>query len=548
MHKISNRLWRGLGAAALFSIAGGAAAAAHTYVPFSRINPAGNQWTGMWLADTGNLGDPPIQLTNQVLDGAVSFGTGNVAVLNDWTINATTHEATNVKAQLVVYGVAGHLYSADLHAIAPVQQFSNGNYGELCTLTALDDRPYTAVRSYVQAVVEPVGSTNTCASGLGTQTWLIPANATAATAPMVEPGNWSVLGAFTNPTTGAFVRWILWTGNEVVSATANFASQSPLLVGPPAGPAPSLIGRLDGNAILLSTSDDGTTHTDTFYHLSMTGSGFMSSLSYADTSPCVGNASFTAVPDSAAGVMVISDLTNSGYGLYTAPYAGGAVTQVYADSSGVTCGVLAGDTTSLGHAAVDLQNLVTGASTVIGVNETGPVTQTPVPLAGSTTVAAAALYTINGHFWILQDDFSTSPDVLSTLVVDGDGTVVQDYVNTRIRNDIWGGFFPSGMSPSVERDVVYLYGSPVAGSCSGGSLTAINTASFAATSISGLPADACSAAGYGWQPATVGYISEPAGSSPVEVDPVAGKMYILLGPDSAGLFENLASLAGFPFY
>ncbi len=547
MRKPSNRLWSGIGAFALLCAADSAQAAApHVYVPFSLLDHTGFHWTGMWLADTGNLGDPPIQLTNQRLDGNVQNSSGNIAVLNDWTLNATTREATNVKAQLVVYGVGGHLYVADLHTITPVQQFSNGSYGELCTLTALDAHPFAATRSYVQAVVEPVGSTNTCASGVGTQTWLIPANATSTSAPIVEPQYWSVLGAFTNPTTGAFVRWIVWTGNEVEADTANFSSDSTLLVGPPAGPAPQVLSRLDGNAVLDSVSDDGTTHTDTLYHVSMTGSGLMSSLSYPDTSPCVINGLITAISDTSTGVVLIENNTASGYGLYSAPIAGGAVTPIYADTSGLVCGQLAGDSPSAGHVAVNVTNSSTGNAVVIGVNETGPVSQTPVAIAGSDTLLALVVYTINGHFWILEDDFSSGSDVFNTLVADGDGTAVQSYPNTRIRNDRWGGYFVSGQTPGLERDVVYLFGNP--GACGGGSLTAVNSSSFAATPISGLPADACVAASFGWQPATVGYVREPAGTSPIEVDPVAGKMYLLLGPDNTGLFQSVAGVPGFPFF
>lgn len=549
-NKTMNRLWPGVGAAVLLCAAGSAQAAGHTYVPFGVLDNTNSFWTGLWLADTANLGNPPVQLTNQQLDGPLSGvqgGSPNVTVLNDWTLNTTTHEATNVVGQLVVYGVGGHLFSADLKTIGPVQQFSSGNYGELCSLNALDARPFAAARSFVQAVVEPVGSANTCASGVGTQTWLIPANATAATAPMIEPGNWAVLGAFTNPTDGSFVRWIVWTGNEVVAYKANFSSATTLLVGPPAGPAPEVLSRVDGNAVLASSSDNGVTHTDTFYHVSMTGSGLMSSLSNPDTSPCFFGSTFVnAVTDSGTGTVLILENTAGGYGVYSAPIAGGAVSQIYADSSGANCGQLAGDSPSAGHVAVNLTNTGTGNEVVIGVNETGPVSQTPVAIAGSDTVIAVDIYAINGHLWILEDDFSSGSDVFATLVADGDGTVVQSYPNTRIRNDMWAGFLASGQAPSVDRAVVYLFGNP--GVCSGGSLTAINTTSFAATPISGVPADACTAAGFGWQPATVGSVKEPAGDSPTEVDPVAGKMYILLGPITTGAFQNLSTVSSFPFY
>jgi hypothetical protein len=46
----------------------------------------------------------------------------------------------------------------------------------------------------------------------------------------------------------------------------------------------------------------------------------------------------------------------------------------------------------------------------------------------------------------------------------------------------------------------------------------------------------------------VGYVQEAGGGTPVEIDPVGGRMYLLLGPDPAGLFTNLALLPGYPFY
>ncbi|HEV2110827.1 MAG TPA: hypothetical protein VGT99_05680, partial [Gammaproteobacteria bacterium] len=500
---------------------------------------------GMWLADTDHLGNPPFELTNQVLDG-----TG--VVLDDWTLHPTTHLATNVQPQLVVYGVAGHLYKANLHSISPVQQFSSGGYAQLCSLTPLDERPYAAARAFVQAVVEPTGSTNTCASGVGTQTWLIPANADSSVAPTIEPANWTVLGAFTDPIDSAFVRWIVWTGNEVDAYKANFGAHSTLLVGPPAGPAPALIGRVDGNALLLAPSDSGGVHTDVLYHASMTGSGLIASYSYADGAPCaigmttVGTAS-SSIADVGSGVLAYTEPTNTGYAMYTVPLGGGTPTQVYADASGNECGSIAGDSVSAGHVGLDEVDLPSGFQHVISVNEAGPVSQTPVFLAGGANLFAYIRYTINGHFWIPMQTLNTNPPQYSTLVADGDGTVVQDYTNARMGDDIWGGYDSSGRTPSVQRDVVYLF-SPNAPRCTGGTLAAIDPVAFTSINVSGVPADACSALAYGWQPASVGYVQEGTGSRPVEIDPVGGRMYSLLGPDATGFFQNIAILSGYPFY
>lgn len=542
--------WRGLLASALLCAAGSAQAATHHfYVPFTLEQSSGTKAQNIWLADTANLGNPPFQLTNQVLDGPFNGSAQNIAILDDWTYNTTTRFAEDVEPQLVVYGVAGHLYKADLHKIGPVQQFSSASYGELCSLIPLDERPFAAAKAYVQAIVEPTGSANTCASGVGTQTWLIPANADNTVAPTIEPTNWSVIGAFTDPTDGSFVRWIVWTGNAVAAYKANFSSSTTLLVGPPTGPAPNLIGRVDGDALLLSSSNSGGVQTDSIYHVSMTGSGLMSSYSYSTSSTCVALAGTSLVVDSVAGMVLMSDSTNAGYGIYSLPLSGSAPSQIYADSTGNECGAVAGDTTSAAHVGVNEVDVTTGFAHVISVSEAGPATQTPVLLASGANQFDVVRYTIDGHFWIEVQDLSNPTLQYGTLVMDGDGTPIQNYANSRIGDDIWGGYSLPGNTPGLERDVVYLF-SPTGGlSCNGGTLTAVDPVAFTGTNISGIPADACTTLAFGWLPASVGYVQEPAGTSPVEIDPVGGKMYTLLGPDpNGGLFLNIATLFGYPFY
>ena len=541
---------RGLAAAgvALLCSSGLQAAgpSSHIYIPFSlSLNAGGNR--GIWLADTANLGNPPIQLTNQVLDGPVN---SNVAILDDWTYSNSTHLASNVHPQMVVYGVGGRLYEASLTSIAPVQPFTNGSYAELCSLAALDQRPFAANKSYVQAVVEPTGSFNSCASGIGMQTWLIPANATAATAPTVEPAGWSVLGAFTDPSNGSFVDWIVWTGNAVVAYGANFSSSTTLLVGPPAGPAPVLIGRVDGNAFISSSSDSGGTHTDAIYHVSLSGSGLVGSFSYADGSVCSNGATTTGIVTSSttdAGILAFTEPTSAGYAVYTVPLGGGGVTQIYGDASGTECGTIGGDAPSAGYLGLNEFDLTTGEQHVIGLNEAGPVSQTPVFLAGGAGFNAFLHYTVAGHLWI--DVASDTTPSRTEVVIDGNGTPVQTYPNSLIGNDIWGGFHLNGTTPMIQRDLVVLF-SPNGnlGSCTGGALTAIDPSAFTATPLSGLPTDTCRAQVYGWLPAAVGYVREPAGSSPVEADPTSSKLYFLLGPDPDGLFLNMAILSGFPFF
>jgi hypothetical protein len=527
--------------------AAGAANAAHSYIPFAEtLNAGGNQ--GIWLADIDHLGNPPFQLTNQLLDGSTSLSV-TIAVLNDWTLNPTTHQATGVTPQLVVWGQGGHLFKANLRTIQPVQQFTNGSYQELCSITALDERPFAAAKAYVQAVVEPVGSANTCNSGLGTQTWLIPANADNTVAPTLEPTNWNVLGAFTDPTDGSFVRWIVWTGNEVDAYKANFTGRTTLLVGPPTGPSPTTIARQDGNAIIVAASDNGTTHTDRVYHLAMVGSALVTTLTYPDSAPCVVSQQVGGEEvDSVAGVVNLAEITAAGYAVYAIPLGGGAATQAYNDASGVKCGGVLGDSTSGSFFSINETDITTGQSRVLAANEAGPSTQVPnVLVDAGVNGSASTRYTINGHFWITVFDFSGPTLAFTTIVADGNGTIVQNYSNARVGDDIWGGFNAAGATPSIERDVVYLF-SPNATHCTGGTLTAVDPIAFTNTNISGVPADACSALAYGWQPASVGYFQEGTGSSPIEIDPVGGKAYQLLGTDPNGLFTNVAILSGYPFF
>ena len=141
--RISIRLTQRALLAAGLALGATAAQAAHSYIPFTEtMNSGGNQ--GVWLADTSNLGDPPYQITNQVLDGSQSIG-ATVAILDDWTLDPVSHLASGVVPQLLVYGTHGHLYKVNLKTIQPVAQFSNGSYGELCSLNALDERPYAAI-------------------------------------------------------------------------------------------------------------------------------------------------------------------------------------------------------------------------------------------------------------------------------------------------------------------------------------------------------------------------------------------------------------------
>lgn len=533
----------GVLATMLLSAACSAQAAPSIYVPFSQLNLARTQYTGLWLADTGNLGAAPIQLSNQPLDGNAG-GSTVTAVLSSWRL--TAGEATNMRPQLVVFGLGGHLYKANLTGNPTVQTFSNGSYAELCSLLPLDPESYNPSTSYVQATVEPVGSTDSCASGLSVQTWLISAGADGTVAPTVEPANWLVLGAFTN-SDGSFNRWLVRDGSSVLSYIENFSSPMTLLTNLPIGSGLQVLGHLNGNFMLVSSANSSTDHFDTFYHVTPSQGNQITTLAYSLTSPCAtAGFSVAAVPDTGPHLLLISEPTDTGYAVLWAPVGGGPLSVSYLDSSGSVCAGVAGETASAGYVALNAVDLGTGTYPVLSVKETGPETQTPLVLAGSGSVSASVTYTINGHEWIQEDDFSGSTDVLSMLVVNSDGTVLQTYGNTRLAQDLFQGFYLGGMD-NADRSYVYLYGSTNAGSCSAGTLTAINAASFAATAIAGLPADSCMAQGYGFPPASVGDLQEPAGHSPIEIDPVGGRLYILLGPVSNGSFINQAGVFGYPF-
>ena len=88
--------WRGLLASALLCAAGQRPGCHrhHFYVPFTLEQSSGTKAQNIWLADTANLGNPPFQLTNQVLDGPYRQRQ-NVAILDDWTSeHHHPHQAT----------------------------------------------------------------------------------------------------------------------------------------------------------------------------------------------------------------------------------------------------------------------------------------------------------------------------------------------------------------------------------------------------------------------------------------------------------------------
>jgi hypothetical protein len=230
------------------------------------------------------------------------------------------------------------------------------------------------------------------------------------------------------------------------------------------------------------------------------------------------------------------------------PLSGGAASVIY-NATGSKCGNITGDGVSGGSLAINEFDISTDDSRVIAVKEVGPANQTPNVLAdGGVDGDAEALYSIDGRFWIFLDTFDGTNDAFSTVVTDSSGSVVQHYTNTLLSNDVWHGFDINGASPQIQRDFVYLF-SPNVSNCSGGTLTAVNPASFTMTGISGVPADTCRFLADGWAPMSVGRFQEVNGSSAIEVDPVGGKAYQILGIDpNGGEFGNVTTLSGYPFF
>ncbi|MGE5625674.1 MAG: hypothetical protein ACM3ZT_09015 [Bacillota bacterium] len=541
-----------LGFAVLALVAGGAVANSstgggsgqHYYVPFTVTLPDGRA-QGLWLENTGQPGSAPVQVTSQFLDGA---GPSNAAVLDDWSYDSVQHEAVNEHPSLLVYGLGKRLYSLNLANGGKPQLFSNGTYDTLCSVVALDGQPYSSNGSFVEVFVIPVGWTGDCATGFGVQTWIIPANANANYAPTIEAHYWRVLGAFSDPNTGAFVSWIVWNSVQVEADDKNFVGRTTLLSGLPAGFGPSLVSQDGQTAFLLSTTSDGLTRTDSLFRLTPTGGAPAASFSYLQNSPCAGLAtgSITDLPN---GVLAQVEPTDTGYAVYALPLAGGVAQAIYADPSGTACGASAGDSVSAVHVVLGETNLLSGVTRVIGVSENDSADQTPAVLAAgdaNTIVLAHAI--VKGHVWI---DVFTTPAGGSTqyseVVADGDGTQLENYPDARLGGDGSVGFLLAG-TPALDRGVMFLF-MPTGGlGCNGATLTAVNASSFVMTNVSGVPLDACTTSTSGWRPLSLGNVQEPAGNSAVAMDPVGGRLYLLTAPQNNGNYTNLSSATRYPFY
>jgi hypothetical protein len=510
-----------------------AALAAHELGPVTSTDTTTGALTSLWLADRTDLGNPVMQLTNQPLDGAVN----NTPVFYEWTYDATRREDVALTPALIVYGVSGQLFSASLKAVGPVQRFSSGVYHELCSLTAIGGKSFVAGSSYVMAVVAPE-ATDSCAAGT-TQTWLIPANAGATTPPLLEPPNWTVLGAFTDPVTDQFLRYIVWTGTELDSTNASFGGATRISAALPAGPAPFLVGRVGIDGYALATSVAGTIETDTYYHFNPTGAAPAATFSYSTSSPCSGVIG-DALTDVAGSSLIFSEPTPTGFGIFTLPMSGGALHQASSDSSG-NCGGPIGDAPSKGRVAI-----LSGPA-VYTIDPLANPDQTPVQLGGDgVTNFAFVRYTAGGHFWIQIQSIGPASS-FTLLVVDGDGTVIANLPSARVADDVFAGISPRGTSPVVDRSNI-LVESPVSvtGCATNASLVSLDATTLAPTPIF-VPMPFCRVLFFGAGPVLEGTVTTATGTALGQLDTATNQVTLLLGPQS-NLFSSLSGLAPYPFY
>lgn len=522
------------------------ATAGNYYQPFS-IQLPGGQFRGVWLADEQAPSNPPIEITNTVLDGV-----GQVAaVLDSWTFNTSTGVSQNVTPSMMVYGQGGHLYKVDLRSPAGAVQFSSGSYDQLCSIQAVDPAPFDPLTSYVYVSVTPSGSGASCNSGLGTASWLIRADANASTAPTVYPADWRVLGAFDGLTDGSFHGYLVAEGSDVHKMDINFSDQGTLLTGITGLDSVNsyVVGQHGDDVFLKASVDSSGTTTDSFYHLTPTGGSLDTAHSYADSATCASISPPNAnVMDAGTGQLIVGEPTATGYALYSVPLTGGAATTIYADASGVQCGVLNGEESSASHVVVNEFNMNDGTDRIVGLAESGPATQTPVLMAqGDAGSYVFVNYIANGHAWVnIVGDLYTATPSFTTQVTDGDGTILATY-SARWANDLWGGFRISD-DPVVERSKIFLYQYNDLASCSGGTLTSYDSGTLTPTNISGVPADACRIGAYGWGPLAIGYLDEPSGDSAVAIDIAGGQLYQLTAPQTDGTYAPLSNLPNYPFY
>ncbi len=521
------------------------ATAGNYYQPFS-IQLPGGQFRGVWLADEQMPSNPPIEITNATLDGLGQ----TAAVLDSWTFNTSTGVSDNVTPSVLVYGQGGHLYKVDLRSPAGAVQFSSGSYDQLCNIEAVDPAPYDPLTSYVFVSVTPSGSGASCNGATGTENWLIRADAGTATAPTVHAADWRVLGAFAGLSDGSFNGYLVAEGSDLHKMDINFSDQGTLLTGISGldGANAYVIGQ-HGNDVFLRVSVDSGTTTDSIYHVTPTGGSLATAHSFADTALCMSFSQPNAnVIDAGTGQLIFSEPTATGYALYSIPLTGGAATTVYADASGVQCGTVNGEQASAGHVVVTEYNMTDGTDRIVGIAEGGPATQTPVLMAqGDASSYVYASYIASGHAWVnIVGDLASSVPTYTSQVTDGDGTILATY-SARAANDLWGGFQISD-DPVVVRSKMFLYQANDLASCSGGTLTSVDTATLTPANISGVPADACRVAAYGWGPLAIGFVSQPSGNSAVAIDVAGGQLYQLTAPQTDGTYLPIANLPSYPFY
>ena len=523
-------------------------------IPFTLLGSDGVTASGVWVADPTNLSAPPIQLVSGTLDGAYP---GNMAELAHWQYSSQNQEWSGVTPYLEIYGFQGQLYadSVNGHPLHNIP-FSNGSYAALCSLQALDTVANTNGPDFIVANVVPAGTSGSCGGG-GTVNWLISGNASPSTAPVTEPADWRVLGAFTSLSKGSVQGWVVSTGSEVDSYDPGFLNAQTVIAGIPSGANVQAAGQYNGVVFVVVATAGNGSEADVLYAVAASGLSSVQNFSYPLTAPCAG----ITVPgnreaDEPNGLEYFTEPTAQGYAVYSLSLVAGSFVpqQIYADSSGMVCGnvVTDGDQPG-GHAFVQEVSLADGSQRVISVSGSGPASQSPVVLvSGDSNQVVAASYAIGGNAWIsIQTNPPDVPQVTYEYVVKHwDGTVVEDYPSAQAVTSLWRGAKAAG---SIDREFIYVF-VPNLQPCTGGSLLAVDPNTLATVAASGVPSDTCQLSLPGWDPVPVGSLDEagPGGSNPVNsavAFDATQSLIPLTAPQNSGRYVSMFSLrSGFPFF
>ena len=521
-------------------------------VPLTLIGTDGVTASGLWVVDPSNLSAAPLQIVTGALDGAYPR---NMATLSHWQFNASSQEWLNVTPYLQVYGYQGQLY-ADSIAGHPLHNvpFSNGRYGALCSLEALDTKAHSNGTDFIVATVVPAGVNGSCGTA-SVVNWLIPGDASPSTAPVIEPAGWTILGALSDLKKDSLDGWVVSTGSEVDVYDPGFLHAQKMISGIPSGARVLAEGQYGGTVFVMVATVGNGSESDVLYAVAFSGYSRVYNYSYLLTAPCAG----ITVPgsreaDEPAGLEYITEPTSQGYAAYALSLTVGTWVpqQIYADSSGTHCGnVVKNGVKPGGHAFIQDVDL-NGNQRVIAVAAGGPAAQSPVVLAsGDSNQAVTATYVINGNAWIsIQTNPPDAPQVTYDYIVKHwNGVTAADYPNGQGASSLWQGITAAG---SIDREFIYVFAANPQ-PCTGGSLLAVDPNTFTTVAVSGVPSDTCQLSLYGWAPVPVGDVNESGsagsykGNRALGLDSSLFQLVPLAAQQSSGQYTSMFSLSTYPF-